>query len=252
MMALKKIENKAALVTGGSRGIGSAIVRRLVREGWHVGFTYHHHETVAQNLVAELRNTIHPQQEIRAYRADLIDENTISRLPEKMIADFGRLDALVNNAGITDDGAFLTMDSTRWQRVLHTNFTGTACLCLAAIPALLRQTHSAIVMMASLAGVTGKEGQVSYATSKGALIGLTQYLGRRYGVNGLRVNAIAPGFVRTAMLDALAPEMIQHIIAGTALQRMGEAYEIAAVVQFLLEPGYLQSTTLKVDGGFKR
>lgn len=221
-------------------------------EGWHVGFTYHHHEKVAQNLVAELRNEAHSQQEIRAYCADLIDEDATSRLPEKMIADFGRLDALVNNAGITDDGAFLTMDSTRWQRVLHTNFTGTACLCLAAIPALLRQTHSAIVMMASLAGVTGKEGQVSYATSKGALIGLTQSLGQRYGVNGLRVNAVAPGFVRTAMLDALAPEMIQHIITGTALQRMGEAYEIAAAVQFLLAPGYVQSTTLKIDGGFKR
>lgn len=217
-----------------------------------MGFTYHHHEKVAQNLVAELRNEAHSQQEIRAYCADLIDEDATSRLPEKMIADFGRLDALVNNAGITDDGAFLTMDSTRWQRVLHTNFTGTACLCLAAIPALLRQTHSAIVMMASLAGVTGKEGQVSYATSKGALIGLTQSLGQRYGVNGLRVNAVAPGFVRTAMLDALAPEMIQHIITGTALQRMGEAYEIAAAVQFLLAPGYVQSTTLKIDGGFKR
>ena len=251
-MALKKFEHKTALVTGGSRGIGSAIVRRLVREGWHVGFTYQHHETVAQNLVAELRSHAHAQQEIRAYCADLIDEDVMSRLPEKITADFGRLDALVNNAGITDDGAFLAMDRARWQRVLRTNFTGTACLCLAAIPALLRQAHSSIVIMTSLAGVTGKEGQVSYATSKGALIGLTRYLGHRYGVSGLRVNAIAPGFVRTAMLDELAPQMVEHIIAGTALQRMGEADEIAAVVQFLLEPGYLQSTTLRVDGGFKR
>jgi 3-oxoacyl-[acyl-carrier protein] reductase len=238
-------ERKTVLITGGTRGIGLAIVHRLIEEGWNVALTYRSNAAVAEELLANLKNKTSSEQQVQLYFA-------LRSLPEKIASDFGRLDALVNNAGMTDDGAFLTMDSARWERVLKANFSGTAHLCLASIPILLRQKNPAIVVMASLAGLTGKEDQVAYATSKGALIGLTQWLGRRYGKEGLRINAIAPGFIHTEMVDVLEPKMYNHILAGTSLNRMGKVDEVASTVNFLLQPGYVQSTTLRIDGGFKR
>lgn len=245
-------ERKTVLITGGTRGIGRAIVSRLASEGWNVAFTYRNNPGMAEEFVSALQDKAAPGQHILAYFADLSSEDTAARLPLQAESDFGRLDALVNNAGITDDGAFLAMTPARWQHVLATNFSGTARMCLAAIPVLLRQSSPCIVNVASLAGLTGKEGQVSYATSKGAIVGLTQWLGRRYGKQGLRINTVAPGFIRTEMVDALEPEMFEHILAGTALKRMGEADEVASAVSFLLHAGYLQSTALRIDGGFKR
>lgn len=243
---------RTVLVSGGTRGIGRAIVAQLVDEGWNVAFTYRHEAAKAEALCAELRRRAAPVQQVRAYAIDLADDAAVRALPTQVAGDFGGLDALVNNAGLTDDGAFLTMDPARWQRVLGANFGGTAKLTLAAIPSLLCGRDPAVVMVASLAGLSGKEGQVSYATSKGALVGLTQWLGRRFGPQGLRVNAVAPGFIRTEMVDTLEPQMYEHILQGTALGRMGDANEVARAVAFLLAPGYLQATTLRVDGGFKR
>lgn len=240
------------LVTGGSRGIGHAVVRRLVSQGWSVAFTYRRDAQAAAALAGQLSAASAPGACVRAYELDLADARQAQALPGEVLRDFGRLDGLVNNAGLTDDGGFLSMASSRWERVLQSNFGGTAALTLAAVPLLLAAPAPAIVMLASLAGLTGKEGQVAYATSKGALVGMTQWLGRRYGPDGLRVNAVAPGFVRTEMVDALQPAMYRHILAGTALGRMGEADEVADAVAFLLAHGYLQSTTLRVDGGFKR
>ncbi|MEK6748751.1 MAG: SDR family oxidoreductase [Pseudomonadota bacterium] len=244
---------KTVLVTGGTRGIGRAIVTKLVSDGWNVGFTYRSEASVADLFLQTLREGImDSEQRVQAFAVDLASEESVRNLPAQVETHFGRLDALVNNAGLTDDGAFLTMDAARWQRVLNANFGGTARLTLAALPALLRQPDPSVVVVASLAGISGKEGQVSYATSKGALVGFTQWLGRRYGEQGLRVNAIAPGFIRTEMVNVLEPEMYDHILAATALKRMGEVAEVASAVVFLLSPGYLQGSTLRIDGGFKR
>jgi 3-oxoacyl-[acyl-carrier protein] reductase len=245
-------DSRTVLVSGGTRGIGRAIVEHLATLGWNLAFTYRSEAARAQALVHELQARARPGQRIAAYAVDLADDDAVQALPGRVVTDFGGLDALVNNAGLTDDGAFLAMEPARWQRVLRANFGGTARLTLAALRHLLQGREPAVVIVASLAGLSGKEGQVSYATSKGALVGFTQWLGRRYGARGLRVNAIAPGFIRTEMVDALEPQMYEHIVHGTALQRMGEAEEVARAVAFLLAPGYLQSTTLRVDGGFKR
>jgi 3-oxoacyl-[acyl-carrier protein] reductase len=169
-----------------------------------------------------------------------------------VVSHFGGLDGLVNNAGLTDDCAFLTMESERYRRVMDTNLFGTIGVTSAALPYLLKSSEPAIVILSSLGGVVGKEGQVAYATTKGALIGFTQWLGRCYGPRGLKVNAVAPGFIRTDMVSGLSPGMYRHIVEGTALQRMGEPEEVAAAVAFLLRPGYMQATTLRVDGGFNR
>lgn len=241
-----------ALVSGGSRGIGRAILERLLDDGFNLAFTYRSGAALAQQVVQELQERAAPDQQVQAYALDLADVDAVRALPGEVVADFGRLDALVNNAGQTDDGAFLAMTPERWEAVLAANLGGSANLCLAAVPHLLRGVSPAVVIVASLAGLSGKEGQVAYATSKGALVGLTQWLGRRYGARGLRVNAVAPGFIRTEMVETLSPDMYEHILQGTALHRMGDSSEVAEAVAFLLKPGYFQATTLRVDGGFKR
>jgi 3-oxoacyl-[acyl-carrier protein] reductase len=242
----------SVLVSGGTRGIGRAIVERLIDDGFNIAFTVRRNSAQADQVCKELQSRCAANQQVRAFQVDLSDEDAMRALPQQVIESLGRLDALVNNAGLTDDGALLTMAPARWERVIEANFGGTATLCLAAIPHLLRGVDPALVIVASLAGLSGKEGQVAYATSKGALIGLTQWLGRRFGGRGLRVNAVAPGFIRTEMVEALNPSMFEHILQGTALGRMGDVGEVAEVVSFLLRPGYLQSSTLRVDGGFKR
>lgn len=247
---------RTVLVTGGTRGIGLAIVERCLRDGWNVAFTYCNDEARARRIEHDLDAAV-PRagsmaRRICGYRLDLSDSAAAKSLPAQVVQDFGGLDAVVNNAGIADDGAFLSMARERWQRVLATNLRGTAILSLAALPHLRGAPSPALVIISSLAALAGKEGQVAYATSKGALVGLTKWLGRRHGAADLRVNAIAPGFVRTAMVDGLEPAMYEHVLQGTALQRMGETSEIAEAVAFLLKPGYLQGTTLRVDGGFMR
>lgn len=240
---------KTILVTGGTRGIGRAIVRRLAHDRLALAVAYRGDQRAAHETAEEI---ISVGGDIRLYQVDLADRQQVGALPTRVANDFGGLDGLVNNAGFTDDGAFLAMDASRYERVLKTNLFGTMRLTAAAMPYLLNGKEPAIVNLASLAGVVGKEGQVAYATTKGGLIGFTQWLGRKYGSKGVRINAIAPGFIRTNMVTELSPSMYEHIIDGTALQRMGEPEEVADAVAFLLAPGYLHATTLRFDGGFKR
>lgn len=240
---------KTILITGGTRGIGRAITHRLARDGYRIAVAYRSDVRAAKETASELAAY---NVETRFYQADLSDPAQACALPARVAADFGGLDGLVNNAGLTDDGAFLAMESARYLRVIRTNLFGTMRLTGAAMPYLLMSTHPAIVILTSLAGVVGKEGQVAYATAKGGLIGFTQWLGRKYGLKGVKVNAVAPGFIRTDMVAGLEPSMYEHIIEGTALQRIGEPEEVADVVAYLLAPGYLHATTLRVDGGFTR
>jgi 3-oxoacyl-[acyl-carrier protein] reductase len=240
---------KTVLVTGGARGIGLAVTRRLALAGHRVAVSYRADRQAAEAVRAELAAA---GAGIGIFRADLADAADVRTLPDRVCEHFGGLDVLVNNAGTTDDAAFLTMERTRCHAVLAANLSGTMRLTGAALPHLLRSAEPAIVIVASLGGVVGKEGQVAYATSKGALIGFTQWLARRYGDAGIAVNAVAPGFVRTEMTAGLEPRMIDHIVGGSALRRLGRAEEVADAVLFLLTPGYIQGTTLRVDGGFNR
>ncbi|OGQ58017.1 MAG: 3-ketoacyl-ACP synthase [Deltaproteobacteria bacterium RIFCSPLOWO2_02_FULL_53_8] len=241
--------NKTLLITGGTRGIGRAVAMRLARDGHRLAVSYRNDARAAEETAAELSRL---GVDNRIYQADLSDPVQAGALPGRVFADFGGLDGLVNNAGMTDDAAFLALESERYQRVLNTNLFGTMRLTSAALPYLLKSRNASIVILSSLGGIAGKEGQVAYATSKGALIGFTQWLGRKYGPLGISVNAVAPGFIQTDMVSGLKHKMFDHIIEGTALQRMGEADEVADAVAFLLSPGYIHATTLRVDGGFNR
>lgn len=240
---------KTVLVTGASRGIGLAVSRRLASAGYQLALHYRGDESAARDLAAEMTRRGVPHA---LFRADLADPAAARALPDQVVERFGRLDALINNAGITDDTVFMTMPRERYAHVLQTNLVGTMRLTHAALPHLCRAEAPAIVIMSSLGGVAGKEGQVAYTTSKGGLIGLTQWLAARYGHTGLRVNAVAPGFIETDMTRQLKPAMTRHILDGTALHRAGHVDEVAEAVLYLLQPGYMQATTLRVDGGFNR
>lgn len=240
---------KTVLVTGGARGIGMAVVQRLAREDVNLAISYRAGDDAAKALSASLDAQ---GVEHALFKADLANPQEAQNLPTRVAERFGAIHALVNNAGITDDSAFMTMDRERYMRVLNTNLSGTVRLTGAALHYLLQVSEPAVVIVSSLGGVAGKEGQVAYATSKGALIGFTQWLGREYSGAGLRVNAVAPGFIQTDMVTSLQPNMVDHIVNGSALRRVGTAQEVADVVAFLLTPGYVQSTTLRVDGGFNR
>lgn len=240
---------KTVLITGGTRGIGLSVAERLADEGWRIAVSYRGDTQSAQRCEqrwAERGYTF------RLFQCDISNADSARRLPTQVVDAFGGIDALVSNAGMTDDGSFLSMEPARYDRVLQTNLIGTLRITGAALPHLLKSPTRTVVLVASLAGVAGKEGQVGYATTKGGLIGLTHLLSRKYGRQGLQVNAVAPGFIKTDMVKELAPSMYEHILRGTATHRMGEPEEVADAVSFLLRPGYVRSTTLKIDGGFKR
>ncbi|MEQ8964803.1 MAG: SDR family NAD(P)-dependent oxidoreductase [Azospirillaceae bacterium] len=240
---------RTILVTGGTRGIGLAVARRLARDGHRVAISFRSGAEAAERA----RDTLEAEgAEAAHFRADLSDPVAARALPDAVADRFGGLDALIDNAGVTDDGAFLTLDRARYAAVLRTNLAGTMRVTAAALPHLLRADRAAVVIMSSLGGVVGKEGQAAYATSKGALIGYTQWLGREFAAAGLAVNAIAPAFVETDMMAVLADSMTAPIIDGSALSRAGRPEEVAEAVAWLLAPGYMQSTTLRLDGGFNR
>jgi len=240
---------QTVLITGGTRGIGLSIAERLAGEGWQIAVSYRGDIQSAQRCEQRWAERGYTY---RLFQCDISNTEAARHLPAQVVDAFGRLDALVNNAGMTDDGSFLSMAPARYEQVLQTNLIGTLRVTGAALPYLLKSPTRTVVIVASLAGISGKEGQVGYATSKGGLIGLTHLLGRKYGQQGLQVNAVAPGFIKTDMVSGLTPSMYEHILQGTAAHRMGEAEEVADAVSFLLRPGYVRSTTLKVDGGFKR
>jgi len=237
------------LVTGGARGIGLAVSRRLARAGYRVAVSYRADRAAAEEARRDLR-AMGATAEI--FRADLADADDARSLPDRVARRFGGLDVLIDNAGIADDGAFLTMARCRYAAVLRVNLVGTMRVTAAALPHLVRAERPAVVVVSSLGGIVGKEGQVAYATSKGALIGYTQWLGRAFAAAGLAVNAVAPAFVETGMTAVLARSATAPVIEGSALRRAGRPEEVAEAVHYLLTPGYMQSTTLRLDGGFNR
>lgn len=240
------------LVTGASRGIGKAIARRLLAEA---GVRL---LLVSRGGLDELRREFAalpaagPQP--LYLPADISSAADAEALAAAIDAHGGQLDVLINNAGGTVDGAFTLLPDEAIESVLRTNLLGTMRLTLRLMPALLRSSRPTVINMSSLAAVSGKEGQAAYSASKGGLIGFARLLAGTLGRRGLVVNTLAPGFIRTQMVDGLAPETYAHILEGTPLARMGEVEEVAELCAFLATTPcrYLNATTLKLDGGFHR
>jgi 3-oxoacyl-[acyl-carrier protein] reductase len=245
-------------VTGGTRGIGKAIVEAIAGElsamrsdvdGIRLVITYRNQTSHAEALMGALRAKGVIAETVPM---DLASVSSIESFVSRIRESFGAVRALINNAGMTDDGSFLYMADEAIGRVIESNLAGTIHLTELLLPLLKESNPAAVVFLASAAGIYGKAGQVPYATTKGGLIGYTQLLARRVRKQNIFVNAVAPGFIATDMVTGLDPIMFEPILNSTSLGAMGTTTDVANVVCGLMKPGYVQATTIKVDGGFLR
>ncbi|PCH74182.1 MAG: beta-ketoacyl-ACP reductase [Rhodobacteraceae bacterium] len=238
------LTGKSALVTGASGGIGGEIARVLYGAGATVGLSGTRVEPL-EALAAELGERAH------VLPCNLSDFEAVTALPKQAIEAMGALDILVNNAGITRDNLFMRMSDGDWQDVIDVNLTSTFKLCKGAIRGMMKARWGRIVNISSVVGATGNPGQANYAASKAGMIGMSKSLAYEVASRGITVNAVAPGFIATAMTDKLTEDQKAAILGQIPAGRMGEPGEIAAAVLYLASPqaAYVTGTTLHVNGG---
>src|SRR4051812_44360410 len=240
-------DKRVAIVTGGSRGIGAAIVRRLAKDGLHV-------VALARNLdkLQEVCNAVNAEGgSAEPIACDIADSKALAGAVEQVADKHGRLDVLVNNAGITKDGLFLRMSDEDFDSVLNTNLKSAFVAIRAAGRHLMRAKGGRVINIASVAGVAGNAGQANYAASKAGLIGLTKTVAKELAGKGVTCNAVAPGFITTDMTEGLNDKLKETVKQVIPLRRFGEPQEIAAAVSFLANPeaGYVTGQVICVDGG---
>ena len=242
-----KLAGKIALVTGGTRGLGKAIVLALAREGAKVAFVYRSNQEVADQLVQDLATD---QREAFAISADVRSKEDAEKAVQAVVDKWGRLDILVNNAGVIKDMLLATMKPDDWQTVIDTNLTSVYNYCQSVMRQMISQKYGRIINMSSVAAEFGSQGQVNYAASKGGIQGLTRCLAKEVARRNVTVNAVAPGFCETDMTQAVrnaAPELAKSI----PLKRFGKPEDVANAVIFLAsdDASYITGHVLTVDGG---
>ena len=246
-MTTRPLDGKVAIVTGGSRGIGAAIAALLAEHGAAV--------VVSARDADRLQRAVRELEERGATAlgvvADAGKREDADRLVEAARARFGRLDLLVNNAGITRDGLLIRMKDDDWDRVMETNLRGAFLMTRAAAKVMVRQRSGRIVNIASAAGAMGNPGQTNYSAAKAGLIGLTKATARELAHWGILVNAVAPGLIETDMAAAISPEAREALLAQVPLKRIGSAREVAEMVGFLAGDGaaYVTGQVFHVNGG---
>ncbi len=221
------LEGKVALITGGSRGIGEAIVRKFVAEGAKVAFTYRSSSSQSDAIVAELG------EGTKAYQSDASDYASAEALIKQVVEDFGRIDVLINNAGITQDNLMLRMSEEQWDKVINVNLKSVFNLTKHAMRTMMRQKAGSIINMSSVVGVFGNAGQANYSASKAGIIGFSKSIAKEVGSRNIRCNAIAPGFIQTEMTDELDEKTRDNFLANIPLKRWGKAEEVADMCVFL-------------------
>jgi 3-oxoacyl-[acyl-carrier protein] reductase len=242
------LSGKAALVTGGARGIGRAIVIRLATQGADVAFSYKGNAAAAAETAAAVealgRRTL-------AVQADVREPHAADALVKATLEAFGKVDILVNNAGITRDDLIMRMSEEAWREVLETNLFGAFWMTKAVTRPMLKAKGGRIINISSVSGQAGQTGQANYSAAKAGLIGLTKATARELASRGITVNAVAPGFVLTELTQELPDALKDEIISRTPLGRFGTTDEIANAVAFLAsdEAGYITGQVLAVDGG---
>jgi 3-oxoacyl-[acyl-carrier protein] reductase len=243
-----KLAGRTALVTGGSRGIGRAVVWALAKEGARVAFTYNSNVDAANELVKELELD---QREAVAFQADAANNDRADEVVDAVIEKWEKLDILVNNAGIIKDGLLAVMSAENWTSVINTNLNGLYYYCHAAIRPMMSARHGRIVNISSVAGRYGNSGQTNYAATKGGIDGFTRCLANEVGRRGITVNSVAPGFIVTDMTEAIRNAAGAEIKKQISVRRLGEPEDIANAVVFLAsdESSYVTGNILTVDGG---
>ncbi|GIV31501.1 MAG: beta-ketoacyl-ACP reductase [Saprospiraceae bacterium] len=245
---MKLLEGKKALVTGGSRGIGAAIVRRLAEHGADVAFTYLSSEEKARTLAEEIAQ--HTSRQVLHFRSDASNYQQAEQLVQEVLEKFGQLDILVNNAGITRDNLLLRMSEEQWDEVIATNLKSVFNLTKQVLRPMVKARGGSIINITSIVGITGNAGQANYAASKAGIIGFTKSVAKELGSRNIRCNAIAPGFIETEMTDALDEKTKEAYFASIPMRRFGKAEEVADVCVFLASDmaGYISGQTISVCG----
>jgi 3-oxoacyl-[acyl-carrier protein] reductase len=241
------MEQRTALVTGASRGIGRACAMALAGAGHRVALAARSLEKL-EKVAGTIRTG---GGESFVIEIDVADRNSIAAGFEKVAKDFGRIDILINNAGITKDGLAMRMKQEDWDVVLNTNLSGAFVAIQQVLPGMMRERWGRIINVSSVIGEMGNAGQANYAASKAGLIGLTKALAREVGSRNITINAVAPGFVETDMTGVLSTELRQKMIAETPLKRMGTPEDIAAAIEFLAgeNASFITGHVLDVNGG---
>lgn len=244
------LPGKKIIVTGGSRGIGKAIVREAMAEGADVAFTYLHSADEAQALAAEL-SAAYSSQRCLALECDVADEVAMDATIKNLIADFGAIDGLVNNAGITRDGVFARMNRSQWDSVLNTNLGSMYNATKPLILQMVKQRGGAIVNITSVSAIYGNNGQTNYSAAKAGIIGFTKSLSAEVSPQNIRVNAVAPGYVNTDMISILDTDTLDYIKSRISMRRLGNVEDIAPMVCFLLSDKalYITGQVIQIDGG---
>lgn len=241
-------EEKVVLVTGGSRGIGKEVAMKFAKEGYNVVTNYVSDKTDKEKLKNEFE-----ENNVKALvlKADVSKTEDVENLVKQAIDTFGKIDVLVNNAGITRDNLLMRMPEEDFDKVIETNLKGTFLVTKAVTKYMMKKRHGSIINLSSVVGVAGNAGQSNYSASKAGIIGFTKSVAKELASRNIRANAVAPGFIETDMTDVLKEDVKEHIYNQIPLKRMGTAKEVAELIYFLGSDNssYITGQVINIDGG---
>ncbi len=240
------MSKETVLVTGGSKGIGKATVYALAQKGLQVLFTYNNSEESSKNIENDLL-----EYQVKAFKVDITDEIQIVNFISEILKKYNSIDYLVNNAGITLDGSFLTMDYLKWQKVINTNLDSAFHFSKLIAKSMIKKRKGSIINISSVVASIGSKGQANYIASKSAIEGLTKALAIELAPRNILVNCVAPGFIETTMTTELIEKYKENIINKILLKRVGKPEEVASLISFLCsqEASYITGQTIIIDGG---
>ncbi len=247
-MSERKLENKISIVTGASRGIGSAAARELAKHGATVVLNYHKSKDHAQQVAEAIKAY---NQNVAVFKADVSQKEEAKALVDFTVREYGTVDILVNNAGIIIDKLILDMEAEDWQKVIDTNLTSIYYTTREVLPYMMEQRSGAIVNMSSIAAYTGGKGHCNYVASKGGIISFTKAISDEVAYKGIRVNAIAAGYIESDMTEEIRAQGDKQFLKNIPLRRFGQPEEVAKVVLFLVsdDSSYITGKVIEVSGG---